>query len=681
LSGANTYSGVTSVTAGILNLKNSAALGATSAGTTVTSGAVLQIDGSGLTIAEPVTSLSGSGISNGGAILNLANNNTWSGAITQGAASRINSDAGTLTISGAVGGAYLLSVGGAGNTTISSIIGAGPIALALTKDGSGTLTLSGANAYSGITALSTGTLNINNASAIGTGTFTIAAGTTINNTSGGAITLSTNNIQQWNGDFTFTGTQSLNMGNGAVTLGTTIPRIVTVSANIFTAGGTIAQPARSLTKAGAGTLSFGTNTVNVLDLVISAGTLTSTTGNLDIESDFTNNATFTHNSGTVSFTGTTTAAQIISGTATVTNFNNLTINTAGSISLNQDASTTTAGILNLTDGIVTPSSGSLFTVKNTSLTAITNASVNCYFNGPIARAMVTVASPNSYLWPTGKSTGTSPGYFAFELVGPTVAASTTISAEYFSDAPPSPASGGAPISGLYPKYWETLTLSGSISGSPVVRLNQTTAYNGDEKIGQSSTANGVYNYRAGTIAGLTLTSNNTVTTVSGSVGYFSIGHDGHFSGTVTVGPGAAYPSFTNDDGLFEAMNVAGVGGNVTALVIGNITNESGDNALNNFTEFPNTSSMVSGTYNWTLTITPSDGTPRTVSGNYTGTSASNAGLFRFDDADRVTIDGNNPSTGTGTLLTFKNTNTSQNAFNSTFNFNLVLNVFSKNKSY
>ena len=66
--------------------------------------------------------------------------------------------------------------------------------------------LSGNNSFSGGVTLSTGTLDINNAGALGTGTFTIDAGTTIDNTSGAAITLSTNNAQIWNGSFTFTGT-------------------------------------------------------------------------------------------------------------------------------------------------------------------------------------------------------------------------------------------------------------------------------------------------------------------------------------------------------------------------------------------------------------------------------------------------------------------------------------------
>ena len=61
-------------------------------------------------------------------------------------------------------------------------------------------------------------------------------------------------------------------------------------------------------------------------------------------------------------------------------------------------------------------------------------------------------------------------------------------------------------------------------------------------------------------------------------------------------------------------------------------------------------------------------TARLVSGSYNGVSAAAAGLFRFNGADRVTIDGNDPNTSAGSYLTFRNTNTTVSAFNPTINF-------------
>src|SRR5438876_10075696 len=99
LSGANTYSGATTVSAGVLDVQNNTALGATAGATTVAGGAALQLEGSGLVVAEPVT-LNGTGIAGGGALRQLANTNTWSGAITLGSAARVNADGGTLPVSG-----------------------------------------------------------------------------------------------------------------------------------------------------------------------------------------------------------------------------------------------------------------------------------------------------------------------------------------------------------------------------------------------------------------------------------------------------------------------------------------------------------------------------------------------------------------------------------------------------
>lgn len=119
----------------------------------------------------------------------------------------------------------------------SAITGTGSI----TQAGSGTLTLNAANTYSGGTNMNAGRLNINSASAIGTGTLTINGGT-INNSSAAAITLSTNNPVIWGGDFTFgsgVNTNNLDFGTGAVTMAAS--RIISVggNGNLLTFGGTV----------------------------------------------------------------------------------------------------------------------------------------------------------------------------------------------------------------------------------------------------------------------------------------------------------------------------------------------------------------------------------------------------------------------------------------------------------
>jgi predicted RNA-binding protein with TRAM domain len=157
----------------------------------------------------------------------------------------------------------------------------------LIKTNAGILALSGANTFTNGVNLAQGTLLINSTTALGAATsrFTISGTSTINNTTAGALTLANNNPQTWNADFTFTGTRNLNMGTGAVTLGTN--RVVTVSSNQLTVGGVVSG-AFSLTKAGAGTLvlsgssSYGATTLRAGTLVWSNNNALGTTGTVTI---------------------------------------------------------------------------------------------------------------------------------------------------------------------------------------------------------------------------------------------------------------------------------------------------------------------------------------------------------------------------------------------------------------
>ena len=103
-----------------------------------------------------MTSLIGTGVSAGGALRNLADNNTWSGTITIGSGNAtVNSDAGLLTL-GTVGGATrTLTVTGPGDTTVGGVIGT--TTGTLVKNGAGTLTLGAANTYTGVTTINAGT--------------------------------------------------------------------------------------------------------------------------------------------------------------------------------------------------------------------------------------------------------------------------------------------------------------------------------------------------------------------------------------------------------------------------------------------------------------------------------------------------------------------------------------------
>lgn len=136
LSGANAHSGATTVSAGVLKLG--------AAGTIPDGGAV---------------------IVNG--ILDL-----------NGFDETIGSLAGTGTVdNGSGSGTYTLTTGGSNATTVfSGNIQNAYATVAITKSGTGTMTLSGANSYAGVTTIGAGTLRLASASALGT----IAAGSVVN---------------------------------------------------------------------------------------------------------------------------------------------------------------------------------------------------------------------------------------------------------------------------------------------------------------------------------------------------------------------------------------------------------------------------------------------------------------------------------------------------------------------
>ena len=113
------------------------------------------------------------------------------------------------------------------------------------------------------------------------------------------------------------------------------------------------------------------------------------------------------------------------------------------------------------------------------------------------------------------------------------------------------------------------------------------------------------------------------------------------SGTYNVGTGQTYLSLTKINGLFSAINILGLKGNVIIKITSDLA-EDGTYALNQWTE--------QGVGNYTLTIQPNATTSRLISGNIV------AGMIRFNGANRVTIDGS--SGGSGTYLTFENLNTS-----------------------
>ena len=208
LAGNNSYTGTTTVSSGILNIRSASALGSTAGTTTVTSGGTLQIQGGITTLAEALTLNGGTGFAgaNGiniqtGAFVNVSGVNNYAGLITLGvSAVTISSDGGTLNLThaGTISGAFGLTLAGAGDGSISSIIGIG--VGVVTKNGTGTWTLQGVNTSTGGIVINAGTLKLGNGTTgswsntlpltyTGSGTFEYGGATAASTQALGALTL------------------------------------------------------------------------------------------------------------------------------------------------------------------------------------------------------------------------------------------------------------------------------------------------------------------------------------------------------------------------------------------------------------------------------------------------------------------------------------------------------------
>jgi fibronectin-binding autotransporter adhesin len=197
LTGANTYTGSTTVNSGTLNIQNAGALGTASntANTTIANGAVLQIQGNITTTNAGTLVLNGIGAGQG-ALQNISADNTWNSAVSLGSNATIaNATAGNVLYIGNAGGASLFTLGsntltvdGAGDTFINSSLGVAGDTGGLTKNGTGTLTLWGYNSfYTGATVVNAGSLElvvgpmtsgwygVNGSLTVGTGSLTNSA--------------------------------------------------------------------------------------------------------------------------------------------------------------------------------------------------------------------------------------------------------------------------------------------------------------------------------------------------------------------------------------------------------------------------------------------------------------------------------------------------------------------------
>lgn len=167
--GNNSFSGTTTVNAGALTISHANALGATSASTTVNSGASLRLS-NGISVAGEALSLNGTGLGNNGSLVSVSGSNAYTGLITLAGTTYIGvTNSSALTVSNIAGGGNELWVVGAGTTTIAGGATNSGSGTAFVKTGSGLAVLMASNAWSGAEFIREGTVVLSNNNALGVG--------------------------------------------------------------------------------------------------------------------------------------------------------------------------------------------------------------------------------------------------------------------------------------------------------------------------------------------------------------------------------------------------------------------------------------------------------------------------------------------------------------------------------
>ena len=391
LTGANTYSGGTTVSLGTLSIGDGGTTGSISGN--VVNNATLAFNRSDASTYAGVVSGTGAVTKLGAGTLTLTGANTYTGGTTLSAGSTLQVGAGgtvgSLTSDIANSGALVINRSDA--LAYAGILsGAGSFA----KIGAGNLTLTGANTATGVSTISAGTVTIgsggttgsfagnlvNNAALAfnrsdalthsglisGSGTLTkLGAGTLtlpVGNTYSGGTTISAGNVYLLNTFGSATGTGTVTIGGGLLSVGnggtggSVSGNVVnnaalafnrsndSTYAGIVSGTGTISKSgAGNLTLTGANTLT-GVSTISVGTLTVGAGgTVGSIVGNVvnDASLVFSRSNAFTY-AGVISGTGAVT--QVGAGTLTLTGTNTY----AGSTTIN-------AGTLSIGDGGTTGS--------------------------------------------------------------------------------------------------------------------------------------------------------------------------------------------------------------------------------------------------------------------------------------------------------------------------------------
>lgn len=579
LSGANTYAGITVVSAGTLTVTNAQALGTGANGTVVANGATLHLLGAFDNTTEAVT-INGFGVGNAGALRSSGGSNGFSAtAVTLGSDARINSDD-ELSLNSVIGGGNALTLGGTGRLFINNNMSG---VTTLTTDGTG-IKFIRAGGPTGETTVNAGVLVVDTAGSLAdTALVTInSAGTLrygISDTIGG-----------------LTGSGILEVLGGTLTLGGN--NASTTFTGILGGGG------GGLTKAGTGTFTITGSNFRSGITTISGGTLqvgNGGTGGALGSGEVVNNAALVFDrsdafsiGNTINGSGSLTKRG--SGTLTLTGANGYTGGTTietGTLVLGQASGgvigAAGTGQINLGNGTVLRSnvtgtlsnriaitSGNSATIGAANATTLTLASGSLDLLGGAGTTVTFGSSDMTGTVILDPVTGSVDSGSAIAIAGGTVRLSDNIAAAFFNFA-----GGGTTVgTGMTSATFDTngiavsvsnlggssagvITNTGAAASTLSVRNLQTSTYAGTITNGASA-----LNLIKQNGAALILTGNNTYTgTTTISAGTLQIGNGGTTgslgSGTVTIGTGATL-AYNRSDFLAQTATIAGAGSLIMA---------------------------------------------------------------------------------------------------------------------
>ncbi|HEX4083935.1 MAG TPA: autotransporter-associated beta strand repeat-containing protein, partial [Chthoniobacteraceae bacterium] len=390
LGGANTYTGSTVLTAGVYLYINT--LANTSAPSSLGESGTIQLGSNGSTTQVYYTGTGGSTnalwtIGGNSTATNIFNNGSGAISFTNTGDAAVATGAGTgvrnITLEGSNSGANSF-----GETINDINTGLGSITNVI-KTGTGTWALTGANTYSGGTTLSGGLLEIGNASALGTGTFSVTAGgTSFDNTTGGSISIS-NPLTLSGGSVTFVGSSAMTV-SGTTTLSGTGSSI-TVESNSLTLSGPVVEQSGStagLAVSGAGTLwltaansySGGTTIGGGMVKIDGVGTLGASAGALTLNGGGLDLGTTSQTVGALSITAVPSSGNVIQN---------------GSISASSYSVSNTSGTAGITANLLDQGAGSTLSKSGAGTLLLTGN--NSYSGGSTISAGTVVIGSSTAL--------------------------------------------------------------------------------------------------------------------------------------------------------------------------------------------------------------------------------------------------------------------------------------------